>query len=150
MKKFFTIVGLSFAALLIIGVIFFSIVAYQGSELDDESEAYINEVTPLILSDMKKDTLFKYADQELINSASPEEFEKIFSMFNKLGSLQSYNGCSGQASININGSNKSITAYYEANATFDNGEAIVKVTTIKRNESWKIIGFHINSPYFIQ
>ena len=150
MKKFFTVVGLSFAALLVIGIITFGIIAYQGSGLDEESEKYVNEVTPIILSSLDRKTLFMYADQDLINSAKPEEFDKIFNMFKQPGSLQDYKGCNGQANINFNGTTKTITAYYEANASFDNGNAIIKVTTIKRDDQWKIIGFHINSPGFIQ
>ena len=56
----------------------------------------------------------------------------------------------GQANISLNEAGKTITAYYEANASFEKGDAIIKVTSIKRGEEWKIYGFHINSNALIQ
>jgi len=145
MKKLFTYLGVLFAVILVIGIVTFGIMASQGKGLDEESEAYVNNVTPIILTAMDKETLFQYADDQLINSASPEEFDKIFHWFQKLGKLNEYKGCSGQANINVNQTGKTVTAYYEANAEFDSGDALIKVTTIKRGDEWKIIGFHINS-----
>jgi len=150
MKKLFTILGVAFSVIIIGGIITFGVLFYQGSGLDEESEAYVNNVTPIILTAMDKETLFTYADQELIDSASTDEFEKIFSWFRTLGQLQDYKGCTGQANINLNETGKTITAYYEANASFEKGDAIIKVTSIKRGEEWKIYGFHINSTAFIQ
>ena len=78
MKKTLMILGGIFAVLILAGVVIFSILAVKGSALDEESKAYVDDVTPIILADLNKETLFQYASDELINSASEEEFDKIF------------------------------------------------------------------------
>lgn len=146
MKKTLIILGVIFIVLVVIGVIGFSILAVKGSALDKESKAYVDKVTPIILSNLKKETLFQYADEQLKNSVKPEEFEKIFNWFTKLGKFKEYKESKGQATISITPkSGKVITGYYEAQAEFETGPATIKVTTIKRGNDWKIIGFHINS-----
>jgi hypothetical protein len=48
----------------------------------------------------------------------------------------------------IIGKNKSITAFYIVETTFENALATIKITLKKYNNDWKIIGFHIDSDYF--
>jgi hypothetical protein len=99
MKKTLMILGVVFAVLIVAGVICFSLLTVKGKALDKESKAYVDEVAPIILSNLNKDTLFRYASDELRNSASSEEFDKIFNWFSKLGQFKEYKGSSGQANI---------------------------------------------------
>lgn len=146
MKKILTILGGIFAVLILAGVIGFSIFAVKGSALDKESKAYVDEVTPKILVNLKRETLFEYASDELKNSASEEEFDKLFKWFEKLGKFIDYKESKGQANISVTAQNgKQISAYYEAKAEFESGTAIIKITIIKKGDQWHVIGFHINS-----
>ena len=146
MKKTLMILGGIFAILIIVAVIGFSIMAMKGKALDEESKAYVDKVTPIILSDLNKETLFKYASDELKNSASQIEFDKIFNFFTKLGRFKEYKGSMGQANISVTTEKgKQITGRYEAQAEFEKGPATIKITTLKKNDKWQIIGFHINS-----
>ncbi|MDP2167180.1 MAG: hypothetical protein Q8J64_02480 [Thermodesulfovibrionales bacterium] len=40
---------------------------------------------------------------------------------------------------------KQVTGLYEASAEFENGPATIKITTIKKGDTWQVIGFHITS-----
>ncbi len=146
MKKALMILGGIFALLIVAGVISFSVLAVKAAALDKESKAYVDEVTPKILANLNKETLFQYASVELKNSASPEEFDKIFNWFAKLGQFKEYKGSSGQANISITTERgKQITGVYQAQAEFENGPATIEITTIKKGDNWQVIGFHINS-----
>jgi hypothetical protein len=146
MKKIFIVLGGIFVALVIIGIIAFGIFAIKGSSLDKECKAYIDEVTPKILSNLSKETLFRYAGDQLKNSAKPEEFEKIFRWFSNLGEFKEYQGSKGQVNVSMTTkSGKVITGYYEAKAGFETGPATIKMITIKKGDDWKIIGFQIYS-----
>jgi len=146
MKRFLIILGSIFAVLIVAGVTGFSILVVEGTSLDRESKAYIDDVTPKILADLNQDTLFLYASNELKNSAAPGDFEKIFNWFEKLGRFVEYKGSKGQCNISITAQNgKQITAYYEAQVEFENGPATVAVTTIKKADTWQLIGFKIIS-----
>ena len=146
MKKTLIVLGSIFAILIVVGVIGFSILAVKGSALDEESKAYVDDVTPKILANLNQESLFRFASDELKNSASQGEFDKIFNWFGKLGKFVEYKESKGQANISVTTQNgKQITAYYEAQAEFETGPATIKVTTIKKGESWQVIGFNINS-----
>ena len=131
MKKTLMILGGIFAILIVAGVIGFSVLAVKGIALDEESKAYVDEVTPKILANLNKETLFQHASDELKNSASPEEFDKIFNWFAKLGQFKKYKGSSGQVTISVTTERgKQITGIYEAQAEFENGPATIKITAI--------------------
>lgn len=146
MKRFLIILGSVFAVLIVAGVIGFSVLAITGTTLDRESKAYVDEITPKILDDLSQNTLFLYSSDELKNSVSPEDFERIFDWFKKLGRFVEYKNSKGQCNISITAQNgKQITAYYEAQVEFENGPATVAVTTIKKADTWQLIGFKIIS-----
>lgn len=146
MKKILMVLGGIFAGLIVLGVIGFGVLAVKGTSVDKESRAYVDEVTPIILANLNKETLFQYACDELKNAASEEEFDKIFAFYGKLGQFKEYKGSSGEATISVTtGEGKQIRGVYEAQAEFENGPATVKIKTIKRGDTWQIIGFHITS-----
>ncbi len=146
MKKTLMILGAIFAVLIVVGIIGFSLLAVKGKALDKESKAYVDEVAPIILSNLNKETLFRYASDELKNSASLEEFDKIFIWFGKLGQFREYKGSSGQANILVTTQKgKQITGRYEAKAEFESGPATIRIATIKKENGWQVMGFHINS-----
>jgi len=41
------------------------------------------------------------------------------------------------------------TGKYTAKATFEKGEATIKLTLIKHGRQWQIGGFHVDSPAFV-
>ena len=146
MKKTLMILGGIFAILFVAVVIGISVLAIKGKALDEESKAYVDKVTPIILGNLNKETLFQHASDELKNSASPEEFDKIFNLFSKLGKFKEYKGSSGQANISVTTERgKQITGIYQAQAEFENGPATIKLTVIKKGDNWQIIGFNIDS-----
>lgn len=146
MKKTLMILGAIFALVIVVGVIGFVFLSIKGTSLDKESKAYVDEVSPIILANLNRETLFQYASEDLKNSASTEEFDKIFSWLSKLGQFQKYNGSQGQANISVTAkSGKKITGYYEAQAEFESGPAKIRITAIKEGNDWKILGFYINS-----
>lgn len=150
MKKTLMILGGIFLVIVIVAVIGFSIIATKGSALDEESKAYVDEVVPKILADLNQETLFQYASPELIDSASQEEFDKLFNWFNKLGEFKEYKEATGQAHMQYTAQGKTISAQYVANVEFDTGPASVLVGIVKRNESWQIINFRVDSIALIQ
>ena len=150
MNRLLTVFGLAIPVVILVIAIFYGLVIYKGSHANDESEAFVNTVVPVVLAAMNRETFFKYADDTLINSATPDRFDRIFTWFSTLGAMQKYNGSSGQANVNLGFSGISFSADYEARATFDKGDAVVKVSAVRRNGNWKITGFGISSPALTQ
>jgi hypothetical protein len=50
MKKFLAVLGVIFACLIVVGIIFISIAAHTGSKLDAESKAYVDRMVPQIVA----------------------------------------------------------------------------------------------------
>jgi hypothetical protein len=90
-KTLMILVGL-FVCLILAGVIGLSLLFVKGGALDKESKAYVDDVTPKILANLSKETLFLYASDELKRTATPEDFDKIFKLFAKLGQFKQYRG----------------------------------------------------------
>ncbi len=135
-----------FVVILVAGLIGFTILMIKGNALEKESIAFVDEITPKILSRLNKDTLFQYASYELKSSASSEEFDKMFDRLGKLGQFKEYKGSDGPLNISVSTEEgKQITGLHEAQAEFENGPATIKITTIKEGDNWKVISFHIDS-----
>jgi hypothetical protein len=146
MKKTFMILGGVFVVLIVAAAIGIGIVAVKGSALDKESKAYVDRVVPIICADLNADTLSKYASKELLASATPEEFEKIFTWLKKLGAFKQFKESSGQANMSYTTQNgKSITGRYVAQVEFEAGPAQVNIVTVKTGDEWKVQMFRINS-----
>ena len=146
MKKTLMILGGIFVFLVLAGAIGLYILDVKGTALDKESKAYVDEVTPKILANLSKETLFQYASDELKKAASPEEFDKIFNWFAKLGQFKEYKGAKGQSNMSVTSERgKQITGYYEAQAEFEKGPATIKITVIKKGDNWQVIRFYIES-----
>jgi hypothetical protein len=146
MKKFFIVMGVTFAVLIVLAVIGIATIAVKGSALDKESKAYVDQVTPIILADLRKETLLKYSSDDLKKIAKPEDLEKIFDWFKRLGTFQKYKGSTGQANISMTTqSGKVITGQYVAEADFDTGPAQIKIVTVKKGDQWFVQMFNINS-----
>jgi hypothetical protein len=146
MKKTLIIIGI----LVLAGVIGVSTLAIKGAALDKESKAYVDEVTPKILSNLTKETLFQYSSDELKKSAPPEEMDKLFNMFAKLGKFEEYKGSTGGANISVTTEKgKVITGNYRAKAKFENGPAEIDIKAIKKGNNWQVLGFYINSKVFL-
>ena len=150
MNRFLTGFGLAIPVVILVIAVFYSLIVYRGADANEESEKFVNQVTPVILAAMNRETFFSYADDELINSASADRYDRIFTWFATLGELRSYNGSTGQANIRLSFSGISFSADYEARATFDKGNAVVKVSLVRRGNVWKISGFGISSPALTQ
>jgi hypothetical protein len=146
MKKALLIIGLVCAVLIVFVIGYLALVAVEGSTLDKESKAYVDEVTPKILADLRKDTFLAYASDELKNWVKPEELDKLFASFTKLGQFEEYRGSIGQAHISLTmRAGKVITGHYVAQAEFSTGPAEIQIVTVKRGRTWFVQMFRINS-----
>ena len=150
MKKFLIGLGVTFSVVVAALAILIPGAALRGTVLDNVSKAYVDIVTPIILADLNKETLFRYASDQLNSSAKAEEMNRIFDWFKKLGRFEKYNGSTGQAKMSLTtGEGKQSSGYYEAKADFSSGPATIKVTTVKIKGAWKIAGFRIDSMALI-
>ena len=143
MEKRLMIFGGIFVVLIVAGVIGFCLLFVKGTALDEEGKAYIDKVTPIILANLNKETLFKYASEELKDAPFQDA---LFDLFAKLGQFKEYKGSNGQTNISVTTTKeKQITGLYQAEAEFENGPATITIKTIKNGDDWQIIGFNISS-----
>lgn len=150
MNRFLSIFGMAIPVLVLVFAIFYGLIVYKGSGVDEESEKFVNEAMPVILKAMNRQTFFRYADSSLISSAKADRFDHIFEWFGMLGEMNEYKGSSGKANVKMGLSGITFTAEYEARASFEKGDAVITVTAVRRGDSWKISGFGISSPVLTQ
>lgn len=150
-KKVLIVLGVVFLILIFIGAAVIGYSAYVGVKLDASSKAYVDESVPTIVSTWSKDELVKRASPELRAMTSNGQLDQLFALFTKLGAFQSYDGATGESNISFTSKDgEVVTASYIAHATFENGKAEIKIKLIHHNDAWQILGFHVDSPLFIQ
>src|SRR6266540_1260089 len=134
MKKFFIVLGSIFLAFIVLGAIGIGFIAYRGNALDKESKAYADSAIPPIITG--------WSQKELL--------DRVFRWFSGLGQLQKCEPAQGQALMSATTqTGKMISAQYTAKATFQKGEATIKLGLIKHVDQWQILNFHVDSPALV-
>jgi len=150
MKKFFIILGSIFLAIIVLGAIGIAFVAVRGNALDKESKAYADSAIPAIVTTWSEKELLNRASPELKQAATADQLDRLFRWISGLGQLQKCEAAQGQALMSATTqSGKMISAQYTAKATFQKGEATIKLGLIKHGDQWQILNFHVDSPALV-
>lgn len=151
MKKIFIILGVIFVFLIIAGAIGFFVLGTAGSKLDKKSQAYIDEIVPLIVTSWDSRELIKRASPELLKVAPPEKMQPFFNTFaERLGPMIAYKGSKGESGIFYMAPyGKVITGTYVSEAIFEKAPATIHIKMILRNNQWQITEFRVNSDDLI-
>ena len=150
MKKFLIVLGSIFLTIVVLGTIGIAFVAVRGAALDKESKAYVDSAIPAIVTTWSEKELLDRASPEFKKAVTIDQLDRLFRAFATLGRLQNRESANGQALMSATTKNgKTISAQYTANATFEKGEATIKLGLIKHGDQWQILGFHVDSPVFV-
>lgn len=146
MKKFFVVLGVIFAALIMLGTVFISIAHHAGQKLDTESKAYVDRIVPLIVTSWNSRELLNNASPEFLKVAPADKIDSMFKMFaEKLGRYKEYKGSQGDSLQDITPQGKVITAAYITQVDFEKADAAVKIRVIKHGENWQVLEFYVSS-----
>ncbi|MBA3882381.1 MAG: hypothetical protein H0X73_06595 [Chthoniobacterales bacterium] len=99
MKKFLIGCGGLSLILFVFGAIAFSIVAYRGTKLDNESSVYADAALKAICTDWSEKALLDRASPEFKQATSIDQLDGYFRQYAKLGHLQSAEPMTGQAGV---------------------------------------------------
>lgn len=144
MKKL-AVVGVIALVTLVFLVAVVAVVAVKGRGLDKESKGYADNIIVAIVSNWNERALLDQASPEFLNACPATCTDTLFNQAGKLGALARYLGSKGQANINVSiGKGTIITATYIARATFANGAASIKLDIVKRDGTWRILGFFVH------
>ena len=145
MRRFLSVIGaLALAGLVACGL-GVAVLAHQGSQLDTESKAFVDEALPSIAAHWEESQLLDRATPELRASLKPGQLQGLFASLAKFGPLVVYEGSKGTSTMSyFAGSGTTITASYVAKAQFQNGAAAFKIILLKRDGRWRIHNFHVD------
>jgi UDP-N-acetylmuramyl tripeptide synthase len=150
MQKFLIVLGSIFLTIVVLGAIGIAFVAVRGTALDKESKAYADSAIPAVVTTWSEKELLDRASPEFKKAITVDQLDRLFRAFATLGHLQNCEPANGQALMSATTQNgKTISAQYTAKATFEKGEATIKLGLIKHGDQWQILGFHVDSPVFI-
>jgi hypothetical protein len=145
MRRFLLILGSLTLVAIVVGVVGFGFLAYNGHELDVESRAFIDGAVPAIAAHWSKQELLDRATPELRENAKPEQLQALFETLSRLGRLVEYEGAKGQAGATyMVGSGSTVSGSYVAKATFEGGAATFRIGLLKRDGHWMIHNFHVD------
>ena len=85
------------------------------------------------------------ASPEFINASRGQNVDAFFEQYRRLGRMTHYKGSIGDANMTFwTGTGQRVTAVYNAQATFENGTAEIRITLIKHDHDWRVMGFNVN------
>ena len=151
MKKLLIILGGIFAGIIVLLVIVAIVFIPRTLKLDKEATVYISDNTPIMVAGWNPQNLIDRASPELLSDVkSPDEWSRLFALFQKLGSLKHLDPPKGVVFSGAETGKGSYTVgNYTAKATFENGSAVISIQLLRAGTEWKINGFHINSEAFL-
>jgi hypothetical protein len=130
---------------------FFFYFSRIGPGLDASSKAYVDSVVPVIVNTWSVEALEKRASPQFLKLANHDQTVMLFRKLSQLGALKRYHGAQGDSNISYTTKDgKVISAKYLARATFQNGDAEIRVFLIQIENEWRILGFFVNSPIFLK
>ena len=151
MKKALAIFGgIVLVLLLALGsvVLYF---ARIGSSLDASSKAYVDSIVPVIASGWSVEELEKRSSPQFLKVAKHDQIVILFSKLSQLGALKHYDGAKGDSNISFTTKEgKVVSAKYLAHATFENGDADIRIALIQIESQWQILSFFVNSPILLR
>jgi hypothetical protein len=151
MKKVLMILGAVFVILAAFAGVLIVIVAVKGNALDKESKQYADTAIRAIISQWDILEIQRRASPEFKVAVKDADLEKLLQMYRRLGKLNTYNGARGQATMSVTSQNgKLISAAYVASADFDTGPAEIRLSLIKHEKGWQLLGLNINSRIFLE
>lgn len=150
MKKFFVVLGSIFLFLIILAGVGIGFVVMRGTALDKESKSYADAAVPAIVTTWSEKELIDRASPELKKAVTDERLQRMFRWFASLGPLQKCEPAQGQALMSATSQEgKRISAQYSSKATFQKGEATIKLGLIKHGDQWQILNFYVDSPALV-
>ncbi len=133
-----------------LGAIGIAFVAIRGTALDKENKSYADSVISAVVSSWSEKALLDSASPEFKKAVTIDQLDRLFRLFSRFGGLQKCEPTQGQAIMSATPqTGKMTTAQYTAKATFQHGEAVIKLTLIKHGDQWQVAGFHVDSPAFV-
>jgi hypothetical protein len=149
MKKILIVLGSTFLALIVLAAIGIGFVAIRGTALDKESKGYADAAIPAIVTTWSQKELLDRASPEFNKAVTSDQLDRMFRWFATLGQLQKCEAAQGQALMSATSQEgKRISAQYTSKATFQKGEATIKLGLIKHSDQWQILSFYVDSPAF--
>ncbi len=137
MKTLLMVIGAIFAVLFIV----LAVIQRMTSDYRD-GQSYADAAAVAIVSDWNEQAFLDRASPDLIQVATREEIDSMFAQLRGFGRMTKYAGCSGDTIIFP--LTLTTTEAYVAKADFEHGSAQIKITLIKRNGAWRILGFYVH------
>lgn len=147
MKKFFKILGIIFAILIVVVIGLFITLESSKSDIDKTAKPYIKtNIEKIATWDYTKfDSLLT---EEAKKSFQTEKGKKVLKFFSKLGKAISFEEPEFKYIQNNTNSNQDIIIY-TVKGIFEKGDAIITLTLNYQESSYKIKNININSDVFL-
>ena len=151
MNKFLKILGGIFLILLLVIGVGAAIFIPRALTLNRDAIVYIEANVPAIVEEWNSDELTKRAAPELLTPQVQKEMPRLFAWFASLGKLKKLDKPIGRIYTGVHAGTHTNGTWgdYAVHADFEAGQAQITIPLIRVGQSWKIMGFHVDSPVFL-
>lgn len=146
MKKFFILLACWFGAIVsvVLGSYIYS--HFQAGNYDDRALPYISRVVPEI-SKWDPGITRSLMAAEVLENVSEEQLAQVMELFSRMGRLQSMETPEFEKVLSEEKTENGMRAIvaYEANAQYENGEALININLLEQDGAFKVYRFNLSS-----
>lgn len=152
MKKTLIVLGSAFLVLIVLALGVFAAAYWVAIRADAAGKAYVDGVTPPIISAWSAEALVAEASPELLTAAPRARIDALMDTFSKrLGALQRYGGATRQHYVvNFTLQGPVVTMTYSADAAFEKGPATLRLRAVRRAGQWKLQELYVQSDALLR
>lgn len=132
------------AAVLATALVVWAIVAVESNLYEREITAYADSAILAIASNWDEQALLQRASPELLAASNRQEIDENFVTYRRLGRMIGLSKGMGRLQVVYStAGERVIVAVYIAQAQFERRNVAIKVSMIKHEAGWQIMGFDI-------
>jgi hypothetical protein len=151
MRTVLTILGAIFAIFIVILITAAVIFIPRAIKLEHGGAVYLQDAIPKIVTNWNSQELVDRATPELLATGSRDSVNRLFVMFQRLGSLKHLDTPEGTITSSAYTGTGTVTiGNFKAEAEFEKGPATISVQLERVKDTWEINGFHIYSDALLQ
>lgn len=146
MKKFFILLACWFGAIVSVVVGSYIYSHFQAGNYDDRALPYISRVVPEI-SKWDPGITRSLMAAEVLENVSEEQLAQVMELFSRMGRLQSMETPEFEKVLSEEKTESGMRAIvaYEANAQYENGEALININLLEQDGAFKVYRFNLSS-----
>lgn len=124
---------------------------YFQHSTDRQTEEFARRTIEQVFANWNNEKFIRRANERFFQTTPREQLQRLFRVLeDKLGTMHWHNGIQKSQAVKSVGKNGQTTAQFLTYATYEKGEARIRLSLVRQDQTWEILGFNVNSQSLLQ